>query len=121
MSQHPFDPSGFVDAVRDTFTVRRVFGEPYERDGILVIPVAKIIGASGLGSGAGEGPAEQGSGHGGGGGLGVRAVPIGVFYVDDIGAHWKPTLDLNRALLGGQLVLGAVLVTALATRALRRR
>ncbi len=27
---------------RDTMTVRRVFGEPYEKDGVTIIPIAKI-------------------------------------------------------------------------------
>ncbi|MBU4215865.1 MAG: sporulation protein [Actinobacteria bacterium] len=126
MPEHAFDPSAFVGSVKDTFTVRRVFGEAYERSGTLVIPVATVLGVSGLGSGGAEGPAGSGSdavgsGHGGGGGLGVRAVPVGVYEVDGSGVHFHPTFDLNRAVLGGQILVAAVLVTALAARALRRR
>ncbi|MCG2798479.1 MAG: hypothetical protein L6367_08060 [Cellulomonas sp.] len=126
MPEHAFDPNAFIAAVNDTLTVRRVFGEAYERAGTLVIPVAKVLGGTGLGSGGGEGPADTegdgvGSGHGGGGTLGVRAVPVGVYEVDESGVRFHPTLDLNRAILGGQIVVAAVVVTALVTRALRRR
>jgi uncharacterized spore protein YtfJ len=50
------DPAHITHAARDTLTVRRVFGESYERDGTLVIPVATVWGGtgSGWGSGAGE-------------------------------------------------------------------
>jgi len=52
----PVDPAHITHAARDTLTVRRVFGESYERDGTLVIPVATVWGGtgSGWGSGAGE-------------------------------------------------------------------
>jgi hypothetical protein len=36
---------------QDAITVRRVFAEPYERDGIVVIPPAEIRGGGGGGSG----------------------------------------------------------------------
>ena len=45
-----FDPASLTNAANDTFTVRRVFGEAYERDGTLVIPVARLWGGTGSGS-----------------------------------------------------------------------
>jgi uncharacterized spore protein YtfJ len=120
------DPGALTRAVQDVLTVRRVFGEPYERGGVLVVPVAKVLGATGSGYGSGEGgdgadgkDAGYGSGEGGGGGFGVRVRPVGVYVLDDQGVHWRPALDLNRIILGGQLV-GMVVVVAL-SRALRRR
>ncbi|KRD41857.1 hypothetical protein ASE38_19605 [Cellulomonas sp. Root930] len=66
-------------------------------------------------------PSGHQEGHGGGGGYGVHVKAVGVFVVDASGAHWQPTLDLNRVILGGQLV-GAVVVTALALAwAVKRR
>ncbi|WP_421733387.1 spore germination protein GerW family protein [Cellulomonas sp.] len=127
-----FDPADVTRAVNDTLTVRRVFGEAYEREGTLVIPVARVWGATGSGAGSGEAgapsrtqdeevPAGHQEGHGGGGGYGVHVKAVGVFVVDSSGAHWQPTLDLNRVILGGQLV-GAVVVTALALAwAVKRR
>ena len=35
---------------RDSLTVNRVFGEPYEKNGVTVIPVAKIQGGAGGGA-----------------------------------------------------------------------
>jgi uncharacterized spore protein YtfJ len=132
-----FDPSTLVPTVADLLTVRRVFGEAYERDGVRVIPVAKVLGGTGFGYGSGEladgsdgsdgadgkdagyGGHGGGGGEGGGGGLGIRVRPVGVYVLDDHGVHWRPALDLNRVVLGGQLV-GMVAVVSLAW-ALRRR
>lgn len=130
-TQQNTDPAHIVHAARDALTVRRVFGEAYERDGTLVIPVAKLWGGtgSGWGSGSGElgGPpapesdhgARTGEGSGGGGGFGVRVKPLGVYVVDDTGTKWQPTLDLNRVIVGGQAV--AVVVAVIVGWALGRR
>lgn len=68
--------------------------------------------------GAGR-PGGRGVGAADAGGYATRVKPLGVFVVDDEGAHWQPALDLNRIILGGQVV-GAVATVALAW-ALRRR
>ncbi|OLT50548.1 hypothetical protein [Cellulosimicrobium sp. CUA-896] len=49
------DPAHITHAARDTLSVRRVFGESYERDGTLVIPVATVWGGTGSGWGSGSG------------------------------------------------------------------
>ncbi len=58
-----------------------VFGEPVERDGVTIIPVAKI--KYGFGAGGGSGSDQDGDhsrfGSGGGGGLG--ATPIGYIEI----------------------------------------
>ncbi|WP_448071320.1 spore germination protein GerW family protein [Georgenia yuyongxinii] len=121
------DVNLLTESARDALNVRRVFGEAYERDGAIVIPVAKIMGGSGMGYGSGatgegarqERNLEAGEGSGGGGGFGVRARPVGVYVLKDGNVSWQPSLDLNRIILGGQL-LGAVAVVALSW-ALRRR
>ncbi|WP_413451960.1 spore germination protein GerW family protein [Georgenia phoenicis] len=107
-----------VDTAGDALHVRRVFGEAYETGGTLVIPVAKVVGGSGMGYGTGA-MAESREGAGGGGGFGVRAKPVGVYTVRDGVVRWQPALDLNRVILGGQIV-GAITVLVLA-RALRAR
>lgn len=122
------DPSHITRAASDSLNVRRVFGEAYEQDGSLVIPVAKVFGGTGSGWGWGEGEAagasdqeRNGSGGGGGGGFGVRVKPLGVYVVDESGTRWQPVLDLNRVILGGQLVGVAVaLITGWALGRRRR-
>jgi uncharacterized spore protein YtfJ len=46
------DPSGvqrMIEQARDTMTVRRVFGDPYEKNGVTVIPAARAaVGAKAL-------------------------------------------------------------------------
>lgn len=68
--------------------------------------------------GAGR-PGGRGVGAADAGGYATRVKPIGVFVIDDDGAQWQPALDLNRIILGGQVV-GAVAAVAFAW-ALRRR
>ena len=38
-----------LSSARDTFTVKRVYGEPYEKDGLTVIPAAVVRGGAGWG------------------------------------------------------------------------
>ena len=51
-----------IAQARDAITVKRVFGEPYEKNGVTVIPAARVQG--GAGGGGGEGPEGQGKGSG---------------------------------------------------------
>ena len=102
-----------IEAGRDSITVRRVFGEPYERNGVTVIPAASVQG--GAGGGSGEQPDGQ---TGGGGGFGIRARPVGAYVIRGEQVRWEPAFDLNRAILGGQAV---VLAALLVLRSLRRR
>jgi uncharacterized spore protein YtfJ len=48
----------------DALTVKRVFGEPYEKDGVTIIPAARVQG--GAGAGGGEDPQGQSKGSGSG-------------------------------------------------------
>jgi uncharacterized spore protein YtfJ len=58
-------------------SARTVFAEPVERDGVTVIPVAKIR----YGFGGGGGGSEEGQGNGGGGM--VQAFPLGYIELRD--------------------------------------
>jgi hypothetical protein len=92
------DLSTLLGQARDSMTVKRVFGDPIERDGVMVIPVANVMG--GFGGGGGD-P----RGGGSGGGFGVRATPAGVYIVEPGGrVRWEPALNLNAVILGGQIV-----------------
>src|SRR4029079_3377248 len=81
-----------LNAVKDTMTVSRVFGDAYERDGVTVIPVASVRGGGGGGGGEGEADDARGSGSGGGVGFGVTARPVGVYVVKDGEVSWQPSV-----------------------------
>jgi uncharacterized spore protein YtfJ len=89
--------------VRDSITVKQVFGEPIERDGATILPVARVHG----GAGGGGGGKEERRGDGAGFGLSVR--PAGVFVISDGKVSWQPAVNVNLIVLGGQ-VAGIVLI-----------
>ncbi|HEY6707583.1 MAG TPA: spore germination protein GerW family protein [Actinomycetota bacterium] len=101
------DVQDVMAQAKDTLTVKRVFGEPYEKDGVTVIPAARIQG--GAGGGSGEDPDSQGRGSGSG--FGVTARPVGAFIIRDGDLSWRPAVDVNRIILGGQLVVVVALLT----------
>lgn len=92
---------------RDAMTVKRVFGEPYEKNGVTVIPAARVQG--GAGGGGGEGP--EGQGRGSGTGFGLSARPVGAYLIRGDEVTWRPAVDLNRIVLGGQIVAIVALLT----------
>ena len=92
---------------RDAMTVKRVFGEPYEKNGVTVIPAARVQG--GAGGGGGEGP--EGQGKGSGTGFGLSARPVGAYLIRGDEVTWRPAVDLNRIVLGGQIVAIVALIT----------
>ena len=117
------DDARLLDALRemvDGATARRVFGEPINQDGSIVLPVAKVSGGAGGGTGTGS-EADGREGGGTGGGVGLSATPLGVFVIRDGRASWRPAIDVNRIVLGGQLVAVAALLVLRALVKARRR
>ena len=108
-----------VRTARDAMTVRGVFGEAYELDGVTIIPVARVSGGAGGGGGEGNGPDDQ-SGRGFGSGFGLNAQPVGVYEVRDREVEWKPVVDVNRLAKGGQ-VLAGIIAVCLTLIVLKRR
>jgi uncharacterized spore protein YtfJ len=88
-----------IEAARDAITVRRVYGDPIERDGTLVIPAASVAGGGGGGGGIDE-KAQTGAG----GGFGLHARPVGAFVIRNGDVRWEPVVDRER-----QLVIAATL------------
>ena len=103
---------GFVERMAERIggkaSVRAVFGDPVERDGITVIPVAKV--RFGFGGGAGRGPVAVGPGIEGqasgmagdnagmsgastGGGGGATAEPVGYLEIGPDGASFQPITE----------------------------
>ena len=96
-----------ITQARDTLSVKRVFGEPYEKNGVTVIPAARVQG--GAGGGGGEGP--EGQGKGSGSGFGLNARPVGAFLIKGDEVTWRPAVDLNKVILGAQVVAVVALLT----------
>jgi uncharacterized spore protein YtfJ len=96
-----------VTQIRDAITVKRVFGEPYEREGVVVIPVARVGGGGGGGGGEGSEPSESNgrgtkSGSGFGLGFGLGATPVGAYVIKGGDVRWRPALDLTSIMLRAQ-------------------
>jgi uncharacterized spore protein YtfJ len=117
------DPSNRVfesiRGVRDTLSVRRVFGDPYEVGGCTVIPVARVMGGAGGGGGEGTKAGDAGAGYGTG--FGLEARPVGVYQVRDGEVVWKPAIDATRLAKGGQALAGLVVICLTLVAVLRRR
>ena len=90
------------EGVRDAISVKRVFGEPIEAEGVTIVPAAKVGGGGG-----GGGDSE----HNGGGGFGINARPVGAYVIREGAVTWRPAVDVNR-----MLALAFVLGLALALR-----
>jgi uncharacterized spore protein YtfJ len=96
-----------VTTARDAITVKRVFAEPYEKDGVTLIPAAIVAG----GGGGGGGHDDQGQ-EGEGGGFGMMSRPAGAYVIRDGTVRWRPAVDVNRL----ATVLGAIVVAYLLSR-----
>lgn len=80
-----------LSTAKDAITVKKVYGEPYEKDGLTVIPAAVVGGGAGCGSGQDDAGQE-----GGGGGFGMSGRPAGALVIKDGQVNWRPALDPNR-------------------------
>lgn len=76
----------------------QVFGDPYEKDGVTVIPVARVVGGGGGGYARDEG---SGSGYG------LLADPVGAYVITEGQVKWEPAVNVNK------IVTGAFVVAAL--------
>jgi uncharacterized spore protein YtfJ len=97
-----------VQRTIDGMQPKQVYAEPIERDGVIFLPAAKVRGGGG-----GGGPEGMG-----GAAFGLTAKPAGMFVIRNGDAEWRPALDLNRIILGGQVV---AVVALLVLRSLLRR
>ncbi|HEX7304713.1 spore germination protein GerW family protein [Lentzea sp.] len=99
---------------RDALEAKRVYTEPYEKDGITVIAAAAVAG----GAGGGNGRDDKGQ-EGEGSGFGLNAKPVGAFVVKNGEVRWEPAIDVNRLVV----TVGAVAIAALfvALRVVRSR
>ncbi len=112
-----FDIAQLVADARDMLTVKRVFGEPIDHNGIRLIPVARVRG--GGGGGGGRVPAGD---VGGGGGFGMIASPAGVFVIKGDDVTFQPATNPERMALAGIAfaALAVLAIRSILVRAFRR-
>ena len=111
-----------VETIRDSAHVEAVYGEPIERSGRTIVPVAHVAGGFGGGFGDGTRPDPDtesednsaASGSGGGGGGGLTAKPIGAIEITDEQTRFIRFRDRNRLLV--VLALGVVIGWVLGRR-----
>ena len=132
------DVENLLAKAADNLSVRRAFGTAYEKDGMLIIPVAIVAGGGGGGTartrrgnfaaGPDDPPgkdatandaAPQDSGRTeAGGGFGGLVLPSGAYVVKGDQVRWVPAVDVTIAMLAS---LSLVRVLARAWSRQRRR
>ena len=103
------DPGRPFRQLLDALSVRVVYAEPVEKDGVTLVPAAAVWG----GGGAGGGTSDEGNGEGGG--LGLVARPVGAYVIKDGEVRWVPAIDPWLVFMAGCLALVVI------GRILRRR
>ena len=94
-------PEEILERVGDQVSVRRVFGQPVEHAGVMVVPVAVAIG----GGGGGSGPDEQCTGSGFGG----MVRGIGVYEIMAGQVRFVPAVDTTALAAMGVVLAGLAL------------
>jgi uncharacterized spore protein YtfJ len=113
------DVESLLTKVSDNLSVHRAFGTAYEKDDMLVIPVAVVAGGGGAGTahprhrapagGAGNRPEGGAAGPEAtppaaertdvGGGFGGLVVPMGAYVVKGGQVRWVSAVDITIAVL----------------------
>lgn len=107
--------SSIVDQIKEHANVDTVYGEPIERNGKTIIPVAKVAYGFGGGYGSEAREESEGEGHhdgeGGGIGGGVKTTPAGVVEITDTETRFIKFSSIKKlaAVAGLFLVFGYLL------------
>jgi uncharacterized spore protein YtfJ len=130
------DVENLLVKASDNLSVRRAFGTAYEKDGMLIIPVAIVAGGGGGGTARtrrgnsaarpGDPPEESPSAHDtapqdsgrtdASGGFGGLVLPSGAYVVKGDQVRWVPAVDATIVVLAS-----LSLVRVLARTWIRRR
>jgi uncharacterized spore protein YtfJ len=141
------DVENLLAKVADNLSVRRAFGEAYEKDGMLIIPVAIVAGGGGGGTGhnrrgdpaAGPDsppdardaadaadaahdrtPQDPGRTEAGGG-FGGLVLPSGAYVVNGDQVRWVPAVDVTITVLASLTLVRLLARTWTRQRKHRRR
>ncbi len=129
------DMHELTSRVGESLSVRRAFGAAYEKNGVLVIPVAFVAGGGGGGQRAtspeapdprqastAAGDAERGREDvksEAGGGFGGVIMPVGAYVVKGDQVRWVPAVNVTVIVLAGLSTIR--LLALLRARGRRRR
>jgi uncharacterized spore protein YtfJ len=133
------DVENLLAKAADNLSVRRAFGTAYEKDGMLIIPVAIVAGGGGggtaqtrrgnLAASPDDPPGEDTTAHDAtpqdsgrteaGGGFGGLVLPSGAYVVKGDQVRWVPAVDVTITVLAS-LSLVRVLARAWSRQRQRR-
>ncbi len=112
--------NGIVAQLGGEASAAAVYGDPIERGGVTVIPVARIGFGFGGGGGKEDGAGNRRDGSGGGGG--ASAVPVGYIEIRDGEAVFKPIrTPAKEIVIPLALITGMTVVRIVATAMKRRK
>lgn len=115
------DPGQAIDMIQETVEtfletadVSKVYAEPVEHEGTLIIPAAEVVAGMGFGAGFGSGGPRDQDGGGGGGGAGGQSLarPVAVIIADENGVRVEPVFDFTKISLAFITALGFMIGTA---------
>jgi len=126
------DVENILAKASDHLSVRRAFGAAYEKDGMLIIPVALVAGGGGGGAGrprhqhessaarpdepaAPDAVPQESERMDAGGGFGGLVMPTGAYVVQGDRVRWVPAVDPTI------LVLAALSAVKVLSRVRNRR
>jgi len=110
------DVENLLAKASDNLSVRRAFGAAYEKDGLLIIPVAMVAGGGGGGTSrsrprhrdsaarpdpltAPDAAAQESGPADAGGGFGGLVLPSGAYVVKGDQVRWVPAVDATIVVL----------------------
>ena len=110
------DVENLLAKASENLSVRRAFGTAYEKDGMLIIPVALVTGGGGGGTGTARSRRDDSAADPGapgsmdaGGGFGGLVLPSGAYVVKGDQVRWVPAVDVTIVIVASlTLVRGVV-------------
>jgi uncharacterized spore protein YtfJ len=105
------DVKDLLKRVGENLSVSRSFGTAYEKDGLLIIPVALVAGGGGGGGGPVSAPKDESdrdnstADEAAGAGFGGVVLPVGAYVVKDEDVRWVPAVNVTLIVLAALGVL----------------
>ena len=98
--------SGIAERLGGAASARAIFGDPIDRDGTTIVPVATVRFGYGGGRGMGKDKDQQQPGSGLGVGAGARIAPVGFLEIGPQGTKFRRIKQPSPLLRGALLLFG---------------